>query len=94
MCVTSSASSSAVTPIVERHRHVRAELFGAPESDQCGDRDQTPIAPTQARAVPDVPEQDVVGEVGEGGHHVADRASGRALGHPTFRTGSCRGTTM
>jgi hypothetical protein len=55
------------------------ELVGPVGCGQDGDRDQAPVAGRQAGAFPDVPEQDVVGELDHLGREVAEQPLGGSL---------------
>src|SRR5256885_13890875 len=67
-------------PVVFRVLQVEAELLGVPAGDQCSDGDQTAVARRELRALPDLAEQDVVGEVHECRCEVAEHLlSGRWL---------------
>ena len=72
---------------------VADELVGPVGCGQDGDRDQAAVAAGQAGALPDVPEQDVVGELDYLGREVAEQPLGGSLLFFLFslRTNICAG---
>ena len=58
--------------VLDRATEVEPQLLAVPAGDECRDRDEAPVAGAQLRPVPDVLEEDVVGEGGELRGDVAD----------------------
>src|SRR3954471_15231942 len=61
--------------VVAGAAEVEAQLVGVTACHQHGDSDEAAVAGGELGAVPDVLEQDVVGDLGELGGEVADRAA-------------------
>jgi hypothetical protein len=83
-----SISSSCVTPFSIARGKVKAHLLGLAGRDQRRAGDEAAIALRELRALPDVAEQHVVGQLGELGRELTDGGLGD-LGHRalSFRSG-------
>jgi hypothetical protein len=81
-----STSSSCVTPFSiarGRAREVKAHLLGLAGRDERRAGDEAPVALRELRPLPDVPEQHVVGQLGQFRRDITDGLLG-GLGHRTF----------
>src|SRR5688572_118248 len=83
--------------VVEGAVQVAAQLVGAVERSERGNRDQTAIALRKLLAFPDVAEHDFVADLAELGEHVLDLRDGRRgwlRGHETVLLNGKRDDTM